>query len=91
MSRAAPSEIATQDVWPEIGASGRHATSCAIPCVSSDVEAKDAHGLTALMMAAGNGHLEVVRYIAGECRADVAAKVADGLRERGLHWIALVL
>ena len=42
-------------------------------------------------MAAGNGHLEVVRYIAGECRADVAAKVADGLRERGLHWIALVL
>ena len=40
--------------------------------LGDDLEAKDKDGLTALMVAVYNGHLEVVKYLA-ECGADLEA------------------
>ena len=43
----------------------------------ANLEAKDKDGLTALMVAVYNGHLEVVKYLA-ECGADLEAKDEEG-------------
>ena len=43
----------------------------------ADVNAKDNHGITALMMASGKGHSEIVQILLGK-GADVNAKRSDG-------------
>lgn len=48
-----------------------------------DVNAKDEDGYTAMMVAAQHGHAEVVRFLAGGCRADVNAR--DIWSHRAVH------
>ncbi|GMF46459.1 unnamed protein product [Phytophthora fragariaefolia] len=44
----------------------------------ADVDVKDFSGATALMAAAGGGHLDVVRYLVKDCGADVDVKKSNG-------------
>lgn len=49
----------------------------------ADVNVRDICGMTALMLACKIGHLDIVRYLASECRADVNVESDGG-------WTALM-
>ena len=52
----------------------------------ADADAADARGATALMLAACNGHLEVVRCLAGDRGADADAAVPISVQNLLFFW-----
>lgn len=49
-----------------------------------DIHAKDNRGWTALMKATVGGHLEVVKFLVDDCKADVNARNKSG--DTALTW-----
>ena len=45
---------------------------------SRDIEARDEHGSTPLLLAAENGRTDVVRFLCKEAKADIEARYKNG-------------